>query len=141
MSFSRRYTATQSDYNYNCSQSIMRYRGYFYRAKELRGKDSTMRVTSKMNKNFMHSVIHTQKHEHATIGILKPYFCTLITQKAHRIYKHILEGADVGVIWLYIVEETRVPGENHQPWTGDHYPAKCTIQTPNWDLVFVGGSQ
>ena len=37
------------------------------------------------------------------------------------IYKHVLEGTDVGVLWSKVVEETRVPGGNHPPSMGDHY--------------------
>ena len=57
---------------------------------------------------------------------LNTIYLTLITQKAQRTYKCILEGADVGVLWSYVVEETGEPGENHRPWTGDHYPATLT---------------
>ena len=48
---------------------------------------------------------------------------TSITQKAHGTYIHVLEGADVGVLWSNVTEGTGEPGENHQTWTGDHYPA------------------
>ena len=50
---------------------------------------------------------------------------TSIRQKAQRTYKRVLEGADVGYLRSYVVEETGEPGENHRPWTGDHYPATC----------------
>ena len=52
-------------------------------------------------------------------------YLTSIThvQKAQRTYICILEGADVGVLWSYVVEETGEPGENHLPWTGEHDPA------------------
>ena len=56
---------------------------------------------------------------------LNTIYLTLITQKAQRTYKRVLEGTDVGVLWSYMVEETGEPGENHRPWTGDHYPATC----------------
>ena len=42
-----------------------------------------------------------------------------------------IEGVDVGVLWSYMMEETEEPGENHQPWMGDHYPATCG----HWDLI------
>ena len=35
------------------------------------------------------------------------YF-TLISQKAHRTYKLLLEGMNVGILWSYVVEETGV---------------------------------
>ena len=41
------------------------------------------------------------------------YYLTSITQKAHRTYQCILEGADVGVLWSYVVEETGAPRGNH----------------------------
>ena len=41
---------------------------------------------------------------------LNTIYLTLNTQKAQRTYRHVLEGADVGVLWSYVVEE---PGENH----------------------------
>ena len=28
-------------------------------------------------------------------------------------------------MWSNVVEETREPRENHQAWTGNHYPATC----------------
>ena len=31
-------------------------------------------------------------------------------------------------VWSYVEEETGVLGENHQHWTGDHYPATCRHQ-------------
>ena len=31
------------------------------------------------------------------------YF-TLITQKAHRTYRHVIEGMDVGILWSYLVD-------------------------------------
>ena len=37
----------------------------------------------------------------------------------------VLGGADVGVMWSNVVEETGEPGENHRVWTGDHYSATC----------------
>ena len=41
-------------------------------------------------------------------------------------YRRVLEGADVGVLCSYVVKETGElggGGDNHRPWTGDHYPA------------------
>ena len=38
-------------------------------------------------------------------------------------YKRVPESVDVGVLWFYVAEKAGVPGGNHQPWTGDHYPA------------------
>ena len=55
----------------------------------------------------------------------KTIYLTSITQKAQRTYRRVLEGADVGVLWSYVVEETGEPGENHRPWMGEHYPATC----------------
>ena len=43
---------------------------------------------------------------------LNTIYLTSITQKAH---KRVLEGADVGILWSYMVEETGEPGENHRP--------------------------
>ena len=60
------------------------------------------------------------------------YF-TSITQKAHWTYIRVLEGADVGVMWSNVVEETGEPGENHRTWTGDHYPATCLDPDSNPD--------
>ena len=31
-------------------------------------------------------------------------------------------------MWSIMVEETGEPGENHQPWMGDHHPATCRSQ-------------
>ena len=45
----------------------------------------------------------------------------------------VLEGADVGVMWSNVVEETGEPGENHRTWTGDHYPATCLDPDSNPD--------
>ena len=56
---------------------------------------------------------------------LNTIYLTSITQTAQRTYRCILESADVGVLWSYIVEETGELRENHPPWTGDHYPATC----------------
>ena len=56
---------------------------------------------------------------------LNTIYLILITQKAQNTYRHVLEGADVGVLWSYVVEKTGEPGENHRPLTGDHYPATC----------------
>ena len=56
---------------------------------------------------------------------LNNIYYTSIIQKAQRTYRHVLEGTDVGVLWSYVMEETGEHGENHQPWTGDHYPATC----------------
>ena len=53
---------------------------------------------------------------------LNTIYFTLIKQKAHRTYKHILEGAYVFVLWSGVVEETRVPEENHQPFVGQPLP-------------------
>ena len=43
-------------------------------------------------------------------------------QNSLQTYKHVLEGADVGVVILR-GGGTGEPGENNQAWTGDHYPA------------------
>ena len=42
------------------------------------------------------------------------YFTSNI-QKRHRTYTHVVQGADVDILWSYVsvVEETRVPGRNH----------------------------
>ena len=53
---------------------------------------------------------------------LNTIYLSLIAQKAHR---RVLEGSDVGVLWLYVVEETVEPVENHRPWAGDNYPVTC----------------
>ena len=53
------------------------------------------------------------------------------TKKSHRTYTRVLEGANVGVLWHYVVEETDLPGENHRHWTGDHYPATCRRRGSN----------
>ena len=52
-------------------------------------------------------------------------------QKAHGTYRLVLEGVDVGGLWSYVVKETRVPGRNHQPWTGNHSPATCRRHESN----------
>ena len=57
--------------------------------------------------------------------LTKELFISSIIQSAHRTYKRVFEDADVGILWSNVVEETRVPGENHRPSKGDHYPAKC----------------
>ena len=36
-------------------------------------------------------------------------------------------------MWSNVVEETGEPGENHQTWTGDHYPATCLDPDSNPD--------
>ena len=40
---------------------------------------------------------------------------------------------DVGVMWSYIVEDTRKPGENHRPLIGDHYSAISLYPCSNQD--------
>ena len=54
------------------------------------------------------------------IGLNTIYF-TSIKQKSLRRYGSVLEGTDVGALWCYLVENTRVTGGNHRPQTGDHY--------------------
>ena len=49
----------------------------------------------------------------------KHYFLTLITQKAQRTYRRVLEGAVVGVLWSYVVKETGEPRENHDIGRGN----------------------
>ena len=36
-------------------------------------------------------------------------------------------------MWSNVVEATREPGENHQTWTGEHYPATCPDTNLNLD--------
>ena len=62
----------------------------------------------------------------AFIQILNTIYLTSITQKAQRTYKRVLEGADVDVLWSYVVEETGEPGENNRP-----HP--CHMPTPGFD--------
>ena len=58
----------------------------------------------------------------------KLIYFTLITQKAHRTYKHVIKGEDAGVLWSYMVEGIGVHGGNHRRWTGNYYPATCQDQ-------------
>ena len=37
-------------------------------------------------------------------NLLKPYLFNFATQKAKRTYWRVLEGADVGALWSYVVE-------------------------------------
>ena len=52
------------------------------------------------------------------------YF-TSITQKAHRTYIRVLEGADFANV-VSLVDETWEHVENHRVWMGDYLPVKCT---------------
>ena len=67
----------------------------------------------------------------------------------------MLVGADVGVLWFYVVEETREIEGKHRLWTGDHYPNTClctraaavttecfttALSTPFCKFVFRQGS-
>ena len=45
------------------------------------------------------------------------------TRQKQRVTTDVLESLDVWVLWFYLAEETGVPGGNHRPSTGDHYPA------------------
>ena len=47
--------------------------------------------------------------------VFSKHYLTSITQKAKRTYTciYILLGADVGVLWSYMVEETRGPGKTN----------------------------
>ena len=73
--------------------------------------------------------LHLVHYELFGVKLLNIYVCAItlltifisITQKAHRTYKRVLEGVNVGILWSYVVEETGVPGGNHRPWAGDHY--------------------
>ena len=60
-----------------------------------------------------------------TITSLNTIYLTSITKKAQITFRRVLNCADVGVLWSYVVEVTGDPGENHRPWTGDHYPVTC----------------
>ena len=81
---------------------------------------------------FLPLVFSFQKSNRLYKKSLKAIYLTSITQKPHRTYKRVLEGADVGVLWSYMVEETGEPGENHRPWTGR--PLPCHMRTPGFDL-------
>ena len=54
-----------------------------------------------------------------------------ITQKAQRTYRRVLEGADVGVLCSYVVEETGEPGGKPQTLDGRLLP--CHMPTPGFD--------
>ena len=54
-----------------------------------------------------------------------------IPQKAPRTYRRVLEGAEVGFLWSYVMEETVVHGGNQWPWTGNHYPITCQRRESN----------
>ena len=62
---------------------------------------------------------------------LNTIYLTSITQKAQRTYRRVLEGADVGVLWSYVVEETEEPWKNHQHLDGR--PLPCHMPTPGFD--------
>ena len=64
---------------------------------------------------------------------------TSISQKAQRTSIRVLEGADVGVLWSYVVEETGLHGGKHRPWTGDHYLPHA--DTGNWTRAAVVTSE
>ena len=76
------------------------------------------------HKILIHPFVFRQSCHTVCKSISFIYF-TSITQKARWTYIRVLEGADVGVKWSNVAEETGEPGENHQTWTGDHYPATC----------------
>ena len=75
-------------------------------------------------KYFVWSVSHN-------ILSLNTIYFTSTTQKAHVTYVHVLEGADVGILWSYVVEETGVPGGNHRHWADGHYPATSKRRKSN----------
>ena len=53
---------------------------------------------------------------------LNTIYLTSITQKAQKTYRRVFEGADVGVLWSYMVEETRTRGK---PPTLNGRPLPC----------------
>ena len=61
---------------------------------------------------------------------LNTIYLASITRKAQRTYIRVLEGADVGVLWSYLVEETGEPGVNHRPWLAT---TPCHMPTPGFD--------
>ena len=63
--------------------------------------------------------------------MIKHYYLTSITQKAQRTYKRVLEGADVGVLWSYMVEGNRRTWG--KPPTLDGRPLPCHMRTPGFD--------
>ena len=46
---------------------------------------------------------------------LNTIYFTPMTPKAHRTCRRVLEGADVGILWSYVVQETEAPRGNHRP--------------------------
>ena len=57
------------------------------------------------------------------------YYFALITQTAHRAYKHVLLGADAGILWSCVVEEST----RRKPCTltGNHHPTMCLHRKSN----------
>lgn len=43
----------------------------------------------------------------------------------------ILKGADVGILWPFVVKETWESGENHRNWMDDHYPTSFRRRESN----------
>ena len=43
-------------------------------------------------------------------------------------------------MWFYVAEQTGVPGGNHRPWTGDHYPADADTGDRTTTPVRLGGA-
>ena len=62
---------------------------------------------------------------------LNTIYLTSITQRAKKTFTRILKGADVDILWSYVVEETGEPGENHCPLDGR--PLPCHMRTPGFD--------
>ena len=77
--------------------------------------------------HVVYSTVHSLEIMDSLIMVKYCILITSITQKAHRTYKRILEGADVGILWSYVVEET---GENTDL-------GRATITLPHAD----GGDQ
>ena len=70
---------------------------------------------------FIYALTHSVSFKKS----LKTFFFTTITQKAHKTYS-ALEGADVGVLWSYMVEATGVP--EGKPPTLDRQPLPATCR-------------
>ena len=101
------------------------------------------------------------------VAMQETVYLTLIIQKAQRTYKRVLEGADVSVLWSYVVEETGEPGKttdlgratitlphadtgirsrvaavasecvNHCAIMADRITATCTVNTVTMSVVIM----
>ena len=84
---------------------------FAYEYKNIWPKDGQPTYFIEERSSYSKLCIHTSYLPHFSLSLNTIYF-TSITQKAHRTYKRVLQGADVGILWSNVVEETVERGGN-----------------------------